>query len=62
MTLCDSSALSMFVQVHQRTTAAGGWLRLVAPQPMVRQILHVTNLDQLIPVQASVDAPYGAEG
>ena len=57
--LCDSSALSLFVQVHQLATAAGGGLRLVGLQPMVRQILHVTNLDQLIPVQAAGDAPYG---
>jgi len=59
--LCDSSALSLFVQVHQRATAAGGWLRLTGPQPMVRRILRVTNLDQLIRVQAAVDASYGSE-
>jgi anti-anti-sigma factor len=53
--LCDSAALNMLVQVHQRATAAGGSLRLTNPQPMVRNILHVTNLDQLIPVHTDTD-------
>jgi anti-sigma B factor antagonist len=54
--MCDSSALNAFVQIHQNATAAGGWLRLAAPQPLVRRLLHVTNLDQLIPVYADTDA------
>ncbi|WP_433796411.1 STAS domain-containing protein [Actinoplanes sp. CA-252034] len=45
----DSAALSMLVLVHQRTTAGGGWLRLSHAQPLVRKLLHVTNLDRLIP-------------
>jgi anti-anti-sigma factor len=48
--LCDSGALNMLVQVHQRATATGGQLRLANPRPMVRRILHITNLDQLIPI------------
>jgi anti-anti-sigma factor len=58
--LCDSSALNMLVQVHQRATATGGQLRLTNPQPMVRRILHITNLDQLIPIHS--DTGDGAEG
>jgi anti-anti-sigma factor len=50
--MCDSSALNAFVQIHRHATAAGGWLRLAAPQPLVRRLLHVTNLDQLIPIYA----------
>ena len=53
--LCDSSALNMFVQVHRRATATGGQLRLANPQPMVRRILHVTNLGQLIPIHPDTD-------
>jgi anti-anti-sigma factor len=58
--LCDSAALNMFVQVHQRATATGGRLRLTNPQPTVRRILHITNLDQLIPIDP--DTGDGAEG
>jgi|tagenome__1003787_1003787.scaffolds.fasta_scaffold20319887_1 anti-anti-sigma factor len=58
--VCDSAALNMLVQVHQRATATGGSLRLAAPQPMVRRILRVTNLDQLIPVQPDPGATPGA--
>jgi anti-anti-sigma factor len=58
--LCDSSALNMFVQVHQRATATSGQLRLANPQPMVRRILHITNLDQLIPIHPELGD--GGEG
>ena len=58
--LCDSGALNMLVQVHQRATATGARLRLANPQPMVRNILHVTNLDQLIPIHT--DTGDGADG
>jgi anti-anti-sigma factor len=53
--LCDSAALNMLVQVHQRAIATGGSLRLTNPQPMVRNILHVTNLDRLIPINTDTD-------
>ena len=52
--LCDSAALNMLVQVHQRA-AAGGSLRLTNPQPMVRRVLHVTNLNRLIPKNSDTD-------
>ena len=39
----------MLVRIHQRATATGGSLRLTSPQPMVSKILHITNLDRLIP-------------
>lgn len=52
--LCDSAALNMLVQVHQRATAAGGSLHLTNPQPMVRKTLRVTNLDRLIPVSTDI--------
>jgi anti-sigma B factor antagonist len=53
--LCDSAALNMFVQVHQRAADAGGSLRLTNPRPMVRTILRATNLDRLIPINADTD-------
>lgn len=54
--LCDSAALNMFVQVHRRASTAGGRLRLADPQPTVRRILHISNLDQLIPIHTDADA------
>ena len=53
--LCDSAALNMLVQVHQCAAAAGGSLRLTNPQPMVRRVLHVTNLNRLIPINSDTD-------
>jgi anti-anti-sigma factor len=53
--LCDSAALNMLVRVHQRVTPTGGFLRLANPQPMVRKVLHVTNLDRLIPIDADTE-------
>ena len=47
----------MFVQVHHRAIATGGSLRLTNLQPMVRRILHITNLDRLIAIDtADADA------
>jgi anti-anti-sigma factor len=55
VTFCDSSGLSVFVQVHRETTAQGGWLRLAAVQPMVLTTLQVTNLDRLIEMHPTVE-------
>jgi anti-anti-sigma factor len=54
--LCDSSGLGMLVRGHRLATAHGGWLRLAAPQPLVRDLLAITNLDRLLPVYDDVDA------
>ncbi len=47
---CDSAGLRLIVQLHQRTAAAGGWLRLAAPAPAVLRVLTVTNLDQVLDI------------
>jgi anti-sigma B factor antagonist len=40
----DSTGLSVLVGALQRCRAAGGDLRLVAPQPNVRRVLDITGL------------------
>jgi anti-anti-sigma factor len=54
--ICDSTALSLFVDLHRQTTAAGGWLRLAAPRRLLVSTLAITNLDRILPVFDSVDA------
>jgi anti-sigma B factor antagonist len=60
VTLCDSSGLGMFVSIHRRAGMAGGWLRLARPNPQLRRILSVTNLDRLLGAYETIDA--AAEG
>jgi anti-sigma B factor antagonist len=54
--ICDSTGLSVFVQLHRRTTARGGWFRIAAPRPLLVSTLAITYLDRLLPVYDSVDA------
>ena len=50
VTFCDSGGLSLFVDLHKKTTALGGELRLAAVQPAVTAVLLATNLDRLLPL------------
>jgi anti-anti-sigma factor len=59
---CDSAGLRLIVQLHERTTTAGGWLRLAAPTPMMLHILTVTNLNQVLNIYPSVDLARGRAG
>ncbi|HET6917919.1 MAG TPA: STAS domain-containing protein [Jiangellaceae bacterium] len=56
VSFCDSSGLGMFVSIHRRAGMAGGWLRLARPNPQLRRILAVTNLDRLLGAFETVDA------
>jgi anti-sigma B factor antagonist len=56
VSFCDSSGLGMFVSIHRRAGMAGGWLRLARPNPQLRRILAVTNLDRLVGAFETVDA------
>ena len=58
--ICDSSGLSLFVDLHRQTTASGGWLRLACPGPLLVKTLAVTNLDRVLPAFDSVDAALAA--
>lgn len=53
--MCDSSGLNLFVRTRTELLAADGWLRLAATQPMVDNVLHITNLDRILPRYATVE-------
>ena len=56
VTFCDSSGLSLFVDLHRQAGAAGGTLRLAAPGAELRSMLRVTYLDQLFALYDTVEA------
>jgi anti-anti-sigma factor len=60
VTFCDSTGLGVLVQVRQRASEGGGWLRVVAPTDAVRRALEITNLDRLIPAYPTVADAAGA--
>jgi anti-anti-sigma factor len=47
VTFCDSSGLSLFIDLHRQAVAGGGWVRLAGPQAELRSMLRVTHLDRL---------------
>jgi anti-anti-sigma factor len=53
--MCDSSGLNLFVRTRSDLTATGGWLRLTGTRPMVDNVLHITNLDRILPRYATVE-------
>lgn len=53
--MCDSSGLSLFVRTRSDLAATGGWLRLAGTSPMVDNVLHITNLDRILPRYATVE-------
>ena len=53
---CDSGGLSLFVDIHKRAEAHGGWLRLAGTQRPVLSILQATNLDRLLALYGTTEA------
>jgi anti-sigma B factor antagonist len=51
LTFCDSTGLSGLVRLHRRAQAAGGTLVLRSPAPRVRNLLDLTGLDRLFPIE-----------
>jgi anti-anti-sigma factor len=58
--ICDSTGLSLFVDLYRQTSARGGWFRLAAPGPLLLKTLAVTNLDRMLPAFDTVDAALAA--
>jgi anti-anti-sigma factor len=58
--ICDSTGLSMFVDLHRQTRERGGWLRLAATRPLLAKTLGITRLDGLLPIYGTVDAALAA--
>jgi len=54
LTFCDTSGLSVFVQIGSRLRARAGRLALVAPSRPVRQALDANGLSDAFVVAASV--------
>lgn len=48
LTFCDCSGLNVFLDASQRTTAAGGTLRLHHPPPMLARIIDVCGSSFLL--------------
>lgn len=55
VSMCDSSGLNLFVRTRSQLAASGGWLRLVGTRPMVDNVLHITNLDRILPRYDTVE-------
>ena len=56
VTFCDSSGLSLFIDLHRQASAEGGWLRMAALQEGLRAMMRVTHLDQMFALYESVQA------
>jgi anti-sigma B factor antagonist len=59
VTFMDSTALGVLVGAHNSATALGGTLSLVGATDPVHRLLRITQIDQLLPSYATVDAAIG---
>jgi anti-anti-sigma factor len=50
----DSAALHEILRAHVALGAAGGRLALVSPHEVVERVLHMTEVDKVVPVYSSV--------
>lgn len=57
-----SSGLAALLAAHQAARTAGGTLRLAAPQPQIRELLHVSRLDTILTVCDSVEDALADQG
>jgi anti-sigma B factor antagonist len=55
MTFIDSTGLSILVEYHAKTQAAGGRLILLAPRPAVVRIFDVTGLGERLTIRDSLE-------
>lgn len=55
LSFIDSTGLSILVEYHARTRAAGGRLVLLAPRPTVVRILNITGLDERLTICDRLD-------
>jgi anti-sigma B factor antagonist len=62
LAFCDSSGLTVFVQVATSLQATGGRLAIAGPSAIVRQVLELSGLIESIVVVDSVPAALAAVG
>ncbi len=55
-TFLGSTGLAMLLAAHKRCREAGGELRVVAADPMIREVFAVTNVDSILPLYPTLDA------
>ena len=55
LSFCDARGLSAFVRIANQADAAGCGFGLIAPRPMVAEILRISGLDSRMPVFATID-------
>lgn len=51
----DSAGLGALVACHKHVRQFGGQVGLIAPRPLVLNLLAMTSLDKILPIYASVD-------
>lgn len=54
-TFIDSSGLGALVALHKTACSRGGVLRLLRPQPSVRQLLELTRLHRVFEILRDAD-------
>jgi anti-sigma B factor antagonist len=60
-TFCDSRGIHALVLAHQRATASGAGLRLVAPSACVLRVLALTGLDRWLAIYPSLQEALAAQ-
>jgi anti-anti-sigma factor len=55
LTFIDSTGLSILVEYHEKTHAAGGRLILLAPREAVVKTLHITGLDERLTIRGRIE-------
>lgn len=61
VSFCDSTGLSVFVRAKNHCDAAGGVVRLAAPQRAVLRILEVSGLVEVLRTYPTVDEAISAD-
>lgn len=57
VTFMDSTGINALVVARRRADIGSGELRLVAPCRLVRKVLRITGLDQILPVDSTIESP-----
>ncbi|MDP9182374.1 MAG: STAS domain-containing protein [Actinomycetota bacterium] len=60
VTFMDSTGLGLLAKSHTRAVERGSVIRLVGPIPHVAKVMHITQLDQVLPVHATLDEALAA--
>jgi anti-sigma B factor antagonist len=58
----DSLGLGVIVAVWKRVLVHGGTFAVVCPEPRLRRVFGVVELDRILPLHASVDEALGRAG